>query len=60
MTIRPEMIIVTSNYSIQDCFPAEEDRLAIQRRFREVDAITANQILGGKNPFVEGLQTHPM
>lgn len=31
--IRPQRIIVTSNYSINECFPNEQDQLAIKRRF---------------------------
>jgi len=31
--IRPKRIILTSNYSINDCFPNEQDQLAIKRRF---------------------------
>lgn len=31
----PEFILVTSNYSIIDCFPNEDDYLPIQRRFTE-------------------------
>lgn len=33
--IRPDYIIITSNYSIQQCFPAEEDYLPMQRRCTE-------------------------
>lgn len=47
------MIIITSNYTIQQCFPNIEDRLAIQRRFRSVTAQEANEILGGKNPHIQ-------
>lgn len=52
ITIRPDLIIVTSNYSIEECFPAYEDMLAIKRRFKEVDAEEANKILGGRNQYV--------
>lgn len=34
---RPEYIIVTSNYSIQDCFPSEADYEPLKRRFTEVE-----------------------
>lgn len=34
--IRPEYVIITSNYSIDDCFEKEEDRLPMQRRCRDV------------------------
>lgn len=33
--IRPDYIIVTSNYSIQECFPNEQDYLPLQRRMCE-------------------------
>lgn len=33
--IRPDYIIITSNYSIQQCFPAEEDYYPMQRRCTE-------------------------
>lgn len=34
--IRPEYIIITSNYSIDDCFEKEEDRLPMKRRITEI------------------------
>ena len=34
MMARPERIIITSNYSIEDCFENPADALAIRRRFR--------------------------
>lgn len=33
ITIRPKGIVVTSNYSLSDCFDKEEDLLPLQRRF---------------------------
>lgn len=33
--IRPEFIIVTSNYSIEECFPSQEDYAPLKRRFYE-------------------------
>jgi len=33
-TARPGKIIITSNYSIDDCFTREEDRAALRRRFK--------------------------
>lgn len=36
VTIRPIRIIVTSNYSIEECFPMQAQQVqAVQRRFRE-------------------------
>lgn len=32
--LRPGKIVVTTNYSIQECFPAKEDYLALERRFK--------------------------
>lgn len=34
--LRPPKIIVTSNYSILECFPEPHDHLPLQRRFKEV------------------------
>lgn len=34
--VRPTKIIVTSNYTIEECFPRAEDHLPLKRRFREV------------------------
>jgi len=34
--IRPQRLIVTSNYSIDQCFEREEDRGPIKRRFKQV------------------------
>lgn len=34
--IRPEYIIVTSNYSIAECFPSDADHLPLKRRFNEL------------------------
>jgi hypothetical protein len=33
ITIRPKRIIVTSNYSIRECYPLEQDYLPLERRF---------------------------
>nr|QJI53719.1 MAG: replicase [Cressdnaviricota sp.] len=33
---RPEYIIVTSNYTIRECFPEESDYLPLERRFTEI------------------------
>lgn len=33
--IRPEYIIVTSNYSIEECFPSQQDYAPLKRRFYE-------------------------
>lgn len=40
-------LIVTSNYSIDDCFENEEDKKAIKRRFKEVEIKTPNDIFLG-------------
>lgn len=34
--VRPKKIIVTSNYTIEECFPRPEDHLPLKRRFKEV------------------------
>lgn len=34
--IRPEYLIVTSNYTIAECFPNEADYLPLERRFNQV------------------------
>lgn len=38
-SIRPEYIIVTSNYSIRECFPAEQDYEPLERRFTEIELV---------------------
>ena len=37
-------LIITANYSIDECFEKEEDKKAIQRRFREVNIKDKNDI----------------
>lgn len=37
MRIRPKKIIVTSNYSIKECFPEEQDHLPLLRKMREIN-----------------------
>jgi len=32
--IRPELVIITSNYSIRECYPEPKDYEAIERRFK--------------------------
>lgn len=39
---RPEYIIVTSNYPLEECFPEENDHLPLRRRFTEVHLETRN------------------
>lgn len=39
ITIRPKRIIITSNYSIAECFEKEQDYLAIKRRFKVIHFI---------------------
>jgi len=34
--IRPKRIIVTSNYTIQECYPDSHDLEAIKRRFNQI------------------------
>jgi len=34
--IRPQQVIVTSNYTIQECFPYPDDLEALQRRFKVI------------------------
>lgn len=38
--IRPAVIIVTSNYSIRDCFPKPQDYEPLERRFRQINKTT--------------------
>ena len=42
---RPRTIIVTSNYSIRECFPQEQDYLPLERRF------TVRDFTPAKDPF---------
>nr|QRV62027.1 replicase [ssDNA virus sp.] len=43
---RPEYIIVTSNYTLRECFPDENDYLPLERRFTEIHLDTrAFQVL---------------
>lgn len=46
VVIRPQLIIVTSNYSIEECFAnsTEVDRLAIKSRFEEIEMTEVYQI----------------
>lgn len=39
VVIRPARFVITSNYSIGECFPREADRLAIQRRVRVIHKV---------------------
>lgn len=43
MMIRPKMIIVTSNYSINDCFKFNEDVAAIRSRFKVMHFLNFGQ-----------------
>lgn len=43
-SIRPRYIIVTSNYTIDECFPKEQDSLPLHRRFTQVH-ITSKQFV---------------
>lgn len=45
--IRPKVIIVTSNYSIRECFPAKEDYEPLERRFKVIH----KKDPWNKNPF---------
>lgn len=40
MFIRPKKIIITSNYSIEECFHNEQDIAAIKRRFKVTKFMT--------------------
>lgn len=39
LTIRPALVIVTSNYDMRTCFPRDEDYLPLKRRFKEIYCI---------------------
>jgi len=39
ITIRPKVIIVTSNYSMRECFPRDQDYEPMKRRFKEIYCI---------------------
>lgn len=41
--VRPETIIVTSNYSLEQCFPAQQDQEALERRF-EITEFRPNRL----------------
>lgn len=51
--IRPKMIIVTSNYSIEDCFPPGVDRDAMTRRFKVIHKTERN----GESPSTQEIQS---
>lgn len=36
ITIRPKLLIVTSNFTMRECFPDDRDYLPLKRRFREI------------------------
>lgn len=38
-------LVITSNYSIDTCFPNQEDRSAIKRRFTEVEFTSGNRVM---------------
>ena len=57
--IRPEYIIITSNYDIDSCFEMDVDREAIKRRVKEIHKKNLNQwipyeVLGNQVPHPEG------
>lgn len=39
---RPEYIIVTSNYSIQECFPEPADTVPLERRFTQIELVQSS------------------
>jgi len=40
LCLRPKRIIVTSNYSIEDCFPNPQDVAAMRRRFKVIHKVS--------------------
>lgn len=53
--LRPKMIIVTSNYSIEDLFKDPNVRAPLQRRFKEIyvgPSMTASLVLGSTRAIV--------
>lgn len=36
LLIRPERIVVTSNYSIEECYPEKQDSEPLRRRFKVI------------------------
>lgn len=44
LSIRPKTIIITSQYSMEECFPETNDRQALMRRFRIIDMNTYEKL----------------
>lgn len=43
ITIRPKVIIVTSNFSMRECFPRDQDYFPLKRRFTEIYCINQSE-----------------
>jgi len=44
--IRPPIIVVTSNYSLEECFPEPQQHEPLQRRFKTLHMISYNNLTG--------------
>jgi len=56
--IRPEKIIVLSNYTIEQCFPRQEDYLPLSRRFKVINFPEGKQEARFRSQLVP-IQTSP-
>lgn len=48
--IRPEYIIITSNYAMKDCIPKMQDYAALKRRFSEIEKYDKEQAIDWPPP----------
>ena len=48
--IRPEYIIITSNYTMKDCIPKMQDYAALKRRFSEIEKYDKEQAIDWPPP----------